>query len=113
MNQDNFLYIGRDRRLSADLQMQATDGAGLQLKTEDSDSTSLQNFTLSVHRFEVGQLLSVLPFAPNITGVLDGDYHVVQTSKDITVSGDMNVQDMVFEAQPIGKCGHTTRLYAA
>ena len=105
VNQDNFLYIGRDRRLSADLQMQATDGAGLQLKTEDSDSTSLQNFTLSVHRFEVGQLLSVLPFAPNITGVLDGDYHVVQTSKDITVSGDMNVQDMVFEGSRLGNVG--------
>ena len=77
VNDSNYIYIGRDRRLSANLRLQAADGAGLLVSTEDADSTSLQNVTVSMNHFELGKLFTVLPFAPNISGVLDGDYHIV------------------------------------
>lgn len=105
VNDDNFVYVGRDRHVSANLQMKASDGAGLQLVSEDSDSTSLQNLTLSVHRFEVEQLLAILPFAPRISGELNGDYHIVQTSSDLTISTDMAISNMTYEQNPMGKMG--------
>ena len=43
--------------------------------TDDEDMTSLQNVTLSVNRFELGELTSVIPFAPRVSGLLDGDFH--------------------------------------
>ncbi|TXJ58910.1 hypothetical protein ETF27_10040 [Prevotella brunnea] len=105
VNPDNYFYVGRDKRISTNLKLLAGDGAGLQLITEDNDTTSLQNLTLSVHRFEVGELLAVLPFAPKITGVLDGDYHVVQTASDLTVSSNMTVQNMIYEDNKMGNVG--------
>ncbi|WP_028896341.1 translocation/assembly module TamB domain-containing protein [Prevotella sp. HUN102] len=105
VNEDNYVYIGKDRRLSADLQLMADDGGGIQLLTEDADTASLQNLTLSMHKFEIGQLLSVLPLAPKMSGVLDGDYHIVQTKSDLTVSSDMTIRDMIYENSAMGNVG--------
>ena len=43
------------------MQLLATDEAGLHLYSDDTDSTSLQNFTLSINKFELSQLMKVLP----------------------------------------------------
>ncbi|GAB6982998.1 translocation/assembly module TamB domain-containing protein [Prevotella dentasini] len=105
VNDSNYVYIGRDRRLSADMRLLADDGAGVQLSTEDADTTSLQNFTVSMNRFELGKLLAMLPFAPNMQGTLNGDYHVVQTAEDMTVSSDMTIRNFVYENCPMGNVG--------
>lgn len=105
VNDSNYVYIGHDKRVSADMRLLAKDGAAAQIYTDDEDTTSLQNITLSMNNFELGKLLTVLPFAPNISGVLNGDYHVVQTAKDLTVSSDMSVQNMTYEDCPMGNVG--------
>ena len=105
VNEENYLHIGRNRRLSAEMQLLADDGAGLHLYTEDSDSTALQNFTVSVNKFELSQLMKVLPFAPNLSGELNGDYHVVQTATDLTISSDMGIKNMVYEMNSMGNVG--------
>ncbi|WP_306303139.1 translocation/assembly module TamB domain-containing protein [Prevotella falsenii] len=105
VNENNYLYIGRNRRLSAEMQLLADDGAGLHLYTDDADSTALQNFTVSVNKFELSQLMNVLPFAPRISGELNGDYHVVQTATDLTVSSDMGIKNMMYELNSMGNVG--------
>lgn len=105
VNDSNYVYIGRDRRVSANMKLLADDGAGAQLYSNDEDTTSLQNITLGMHDFELGKLLAVLPLAPDISGVLNGDYHIIQTTGELTVSSDMNVKDMVYEDCPMGDVG--------
>ena len=61
VNDSNYIYIGRDRRLSANLRLEAADGTGMLVSTEDNDSTSLQNVTLSMNHFELGSLFEILP----------------------------------------------------
>lgn len=102
---NNYLYIGRNKRLKAEMQLLATDEAGLHLYSDDTDSTSLQNFTLSINKFELSQLMKVLPFAPHISGELNGDYHVIQTASSLTVSSDMGIKNMVYEQNSMGDVG--------
>ena len=105
VNDSNYIYVGRDRRISADMRLLAADGAGVQISTEDSDSTSLQNLTVSMHRFELGKLFTVLPFAPKMSGVVDGDYHIVQTASELTMSSDVTIKNLVYENNPMGDVG--------
>ena len=102
---DNYLYIGRNKRLKAEMRLLADDEAGLHLYSDDTDSTSLQNFTLSINKFELSQLMAVLPFAPRISGELNGDYHVIQTTSDLTVSSDMAIKNMMYELNGMGDVG--------
>ena len=101
----NYIYIGRDRRVSADMKLQADDGAGAYLYTDDSDETALQNITLSMHRFDLEKVFDVLPLTPQVGGVLDGDFHLIQTENSLTVSSDMTISDFVYEHCNMGNVG--------
>lgn len=105
VNDSNYVFIGDDRRVSADMKLLADDGAGVQIFTDDADSLSLQNVTLSMHKFELGKLFTILPFAPKVSGVLNGDYHVIQTANDLTVSSDMNIRNLIYEGNQMGNVG--------
>lgn len=105
VNKDNYVYLGQDSRVSAKMILRASDGTGVQLYSNDADTTVLQDVTLAMHQFELEKVLAVLPFAPKISGTLNGDYHVVQTESDLTVSGDMTIHNFIYENAPMGNVG--------
>ena len=71
VNEDNYVYLGKNQRISAKLNLQAADGQGLQVYTNDEDLDAQQDITASLHRFDLEQVLSVVPYAPDITGIID------------------------------------------
>ena len=103
LNKDNFLFMGRNKRLQAKVDLIADDKTGIKLYTENQDSTMLQDITLSVNSFDLGELTSVIPYLPRITGKLNGDYHILQDkNENISVASDMAVRQMTYEGSPIG-----------
>ncbi|MBQ8154116.1 MAG: translocation/assembly module TamB domain-containing protein [Prevotella sp.] len=103
LNQDNFVFLGGDHKVKAKIDLIADDGTGVKIYSEESDPNALQDITVSLNRFDLGEITSVLPYVPRMTGLLDGDYHVVQheTGRFSMVS-DMSVRNMTYEKSPIG-----------
>ncbi len=103
LNNDNFVFLGGDHKVKARIDLIADDGTGVKIYSEESDPNALQDITVSLNRFNLGEITSVLPYVPRMTGILNGDYHVVQheTGRFSMVS-DMAVQDMTYEKSPIG-----------
>lgn len=104
-NDDNYVFLGDDRRLSAKLQLKSDDGMGAQLFTDDGNKEALQDLTVSLHQFKLHDILSVLPYTPDVSGVLNGDYHFIQTKDEISVSTNMTVDKMIYENCPMGDIG--------
>lgn len=110
LNDDNFIFLAHNHKIQAkvdliadDNTMASTDRPGLKLYTEDQDSTMLQDLTISIHQLDLGEVTSVLPYLPKITGKLNGDYHIMQNQdENISVASDMTVRDMTYEGSPIG-----------
>ncbi len=103
LNKDNFLFLGSDRKVKAKIDLVADDGMGVKIYSEESNPNALQDITVSLNRFNLGEITSVLPYVPRMTGTLDGDYHVVQHENGrFSVVSDMAVQDMTYEKSPIG-----------
>ena len=103
VNQDNFLFLGASGKVKAKVDLRADDGMGIRLYSEETDPDALQDLTLSLHQFNLAEITSVIPYAPRMTGVLNGDYHVVQdASGQFSVAGDMGVRNMTYERCPIG-----------
>jgi hypothetical protein len=103
LNPDNYLFIGRNRRLQAKVDLISDDKTGVKLYTENQDSTMLQDITMSINRLDLGELTSVVPYLPRITGKLNGDYHILfDRNEHISVASDMAVQQMTYEGSPIG-----------
>ena len=103
LNKDNLLHLGRDLKLKANVEMLADDGTGVKIYSENQDSTMLQDLTVSLHRFDLDKLTSVIPYMPHITGILDGDFHLMMDQEQkISVASDLQVAKMTYEKSPIG-----------
>lgn len=102
VNKGNYIFFGDDQRLSADMKLSADDGMGVKIYSNDS-TEALQDITVGLTRFDLAKVLSVVPYAPNISGVMNGDFHVVNNpGGDFTVSSSVSVAKMSYEGCPMG-----------
>ena len=103
LNPDNFLYLGKNNRIEAKIDLLADDGTGVKIYSEESDPTLLQDLTVSLHEFNLDDITSVIPYVPRMTGYLNGDYHVVQGhDKQFSVVSDMSIRDWTYQGSPVG-----------
>lgn len=105
VNADNYMFLDNRNHLYADVKLLADDGAGVQVYTDTTNVEALQDLTLSMHQFELEKVFSVLPFAPQMSGVVNGDFHVVQTTEQLTVSADIDTKDLTYQNCPLGNLG--------
>ncbi len=104
-NEDNYLFLGADKRLSANLKLKSDNGMHMQLYTNDDNTDALQDLTLSLGKIDLHQVLSILPYMPDVKGIADGDFHIVQTEKDLSVSSSLNVAGLQYEGTKMGNIG--------
>lgn len=102
VNDDNYLILANNRRVAADLDLLADDGTGVKVYTDNENTEALQDLTVSLNKFDLEKVLSVIPYTPNVTGMLDGDFHLIQTEDNITVSSSLAVNKLTYENCPMG-----------
>ena len=101
-NDGNYVFLGKGMRVSADLKLQANDGTGVQIYTNDDNLDALQDITLTLHKLDIAGLLSIVPYTPDITGVLDGDFHAIISEHDMSISSDVRLQNLCYEGCQMG-----------
>ena len=103
LNSDNYILLNKEGRVQAKVDLIADDKTGMKIYTEDQDSLMLQDLTVTLHRIDLAEWTSVLPYLPRMSGQLNGDYHIVQDQQEhISVVSDMNIHAMTYEGSPIG-----------
>lgn len=101
-NENNYLFLGDDNRVSANLKLKSADGMGLQVYTNDENQDALQDITVGLSNFDLSKITSVLPYFPKITGNMNGDFHAIQTKENITLSSNLSVDKMTYEGCSLG-----------
>lgn len=106
LNKDNFIFMGADHRIKANVNLIADDGTGVKVYSNDDDVDMLQDLTVSLNKVDLAQVTSVIPYAPRMGGLLNGDYHVMlDKEKHVSVSSDMGVENMSYEQTQMGNLG--------
>ena len=102
VNDDHSIFLSNDQRVSANLSLRGENGEAVQIYSNDDNLEALQDLTFSLHRFNLEEVLSVLPYAPRLTGVANGDFHVIKTADELSVSSDLAVDNLTYENCPMG-----------
>ena len=103
LNKDNYIFLAGNKKIQAKVDLISDDETGMKIYTENQDSTMLQDLTVSLHHIDLGELTSMIPYLPHITGTLDGDYHVLQDQDEhISMASDMAVAGMTYEGAFMG-----------
>ena len=104
-NEDNYVMLGNDDRVSANLVLTAAGGMGVRIYSNDDNIDALQDITVSMSKFNLDKVLSVIPYMPDVSGIMDGDFHVIQTKEELSVSSNLKVDNLVYEKCPMGNVG--------
>lgn len=104
INENNFVFIADSGRVSTDLHLIADDGTSAKFLTAD-DSDTEQDLTVSLAHWNLEELTNIMPYVPRMTGMLSGNAHVKQESKQISLTSDIQIADMTFEQAPLGNIG--------
>lgn len=78
VNPDNYIYLKDDGRIMANLSIYDELRTGLNFYSTP-DSTVRQDLTLSLNQINIGEFKRVIPYMPNIEGVINSEAHYVQT----------------------------------
>ena len=101
-NSDNYIFLADDNRLSANMKLKADDGTGLQIYSDDDNVDALQDITLGVNHLDLSTIVSVIPYMPRVQGVLNGDFHMIQTEQQLSVSSSLGVDKLIYEGCKMG-----------
>lgn len=104
-NSDNYLMLGKDMRVSANLILSASKGMGLRIYSNDDNEEALQDITVGMSNFNLDKVLSVIPYMPDVSGIMNGDFHVVQTKDELSVSSNLSIDNLVYEKCAMGDVG--------
>lgn len=104
LNEDNYLSLDSLGRIDANLDLTADDGTGLKVYATPNELAE-QDLTVSINQLNLGELCSVLPYMPLVTGHLHGDAHLLKTDGILSVGADLLVKDMHYEGCPMGDIG--------
>lgn len=105
---DNFILLDRNNRMFADVSMVSDKGTGIMIYSTDTENNSdaLQDITLSINNLDIQRILSAIPYAPQASGMLNGDVHIVQDNEQaFTISSSINTRNLIYEGCTIGDLG--------
>jgi hypothetical protein len=102
LNDDNYVFMGRlNNKIEGNVDLLAEDGTGLKFYSTPNEE-ALQDLSVSLLNFNIGELTTVLPYMPKVGGLLSGDAHMIQTSENLSVYSELQVAGMTYEGCELG-----------
>ncbi len=98
----NWIYLHKNMRVYANVDMQDKEGMGIRMQSLTSDTVSLQNMDVELRRIRLDELFSIVPYMPQITGLLSAEAHYIQTEKSLELSAEATIDELTYERQRIG-----------
>ncbi len=98
----NWVYMHNTGRIYASVMMQDQSGMGIRVQSLPSDTVSLQNIDVEIHKLQLAEIFTLLPFLPDITGVLNLEAHYVQTEHSLQVSAETKIDSLTYDKFPMG-----------
>ena len=102
---DNYISLDADNRLSARMILSADDNTAISIMTNDENTEALQDLTVSMQNIDLEKTTEALPFMPDLHGILNGDFHIIQTDKQLSVSTSMDIASMEYDGCGLGDIG--------
>lgn len=102
LNKRNFIYVGADQHIRANVSLLDSAGTGLKLYSLPADTTVLQDMAVEIRRIELSDICEIVPYMPKISGMFTAEAHLVQTEQSFQLASDLQVEKLVYEENEIG-----------
>lgn len=107
LNGGNYLLLRNNGRIEGDVELLTDEGMGLRLYSTPNEEAQ-QDLTLNLYKLNLGELVSVIPYAPRVTGLLDTEVHYMQHGDRPSLLAETSVERLTYERSPIGNLSNST-----
>lgn len=97
----NYFNIGKGLSLNADVTLSSGDNAGIHFFTTP-DEEAKYNANLELFNLSLKDITEILPYSPDITGILNLDLYFRQDDKKIILSSEARMDSITYEGSYIG-----------
>ncbi len=101
INRDNYINIGKNEAISANIRATDKYGSGFHLYTIE-DSTAKQDISLELFNIDLKRFTAAMPFTPDIAGRLNSDIHFRNETEGMILSCDIIGDSIAYESNYIG-----------
>lgn len=102
VDQHNWLYLHKNMRVYANIELRDNTDMGFRMQSEQGDSVSLQNMDVELQRIRLADISSVLPYFPEVSGLFSAEAHYVQTTTSLQLSAEATIDELTYERQRVG-----------
>lgn len=100
-NSDNEVFVSREMKIRGNVELRDTTNSGMSLYAQ-SDSSHLQDISLELYNIDLQAVTKILPFAPDLAGILNIDMHYNQNRKKTLFGSDVTINGLTYEGTTIG-----------
>ncbi len=101
VNKDNYIYLKNDGRIMAQLAIFDKNHTGLHLYSTP-DSLAQQNLTATINHIDIAELRHIVPYMPDIAGIVNAEIHYVQENNTDQFAMDASIDSLEYEKQSMG-----------
>ena len=102
LNERNYIYLSDRGRIFSDVRLYDQEGTGVSFYTNREDSLAQQDMTIELSRINLQEFRRILPYIPDMKGWLGGEVHYVDKDNQVMFSGDVRLDEFVYEGSPLG-----------
>lgn len=103
LNERNYVYLTDRGRIFADVHLYDEQGTGVSFYTNRDDTLAQQDMTVELSRINFQEFRRILPYMPDMQGWLGGEVHYVDKDESVMFSGDVRINDFVYEGNELGQ----------
>ena len=100
-NTDNYITLKSNGTITSDVMLSNESEAGMHLYTTP-DAKAQMNANLELFNINLKELTSVMPFVPDIAGMLNLELLLNKSKDDMMLSSDIRIDSVAYEGVPIG-----------
>ena len=101
VNKDNRIYIGKDKRVTANLELQDKKGMGLFIHSLEN-AEAQQDLLAELRNIDLKEVVHSLPYLPDIGGILSTKAEYIQKENRFRVIADAGVKNFMYANQLVG-----------
>ncbi|WP_353330288.1 translocation/assembly module TamB domain-containing protein [Bacteroides sedimenti] len=101
LNRDNHIFIGNDKRISANLELQDKNGMGLFIHSVENVEAQ-QDLQAEIRNLDLKEVVNSVPYMPDIGGILSAKAEYLQKESHLQVKGDADISKLMYAKRLVG-----------
>ena len=100
-NKGNYIYLSDAGRIHADLRLIDMTQTAFEFFSVP-DSTVQQDLSLGLKGLDIGEIRRIVPYMPDISGIINAEAHYIQSNDKPNVSADLTLSNIAYNKNPLG-----------